>query len=153
MTNPPRHLDYGILNALGGHLFRHAFLRGQQVFAEVFAEEAITPLQFMTLELISRNPGVTHKDVCAAMACAPSVITTTLKPLIRDGLLIREHKTGDGRRVGYRLSSKGQNWFLKIRPKIKAAEHKLFEGLDPAQRVVLLEAVRRLTGRDTPDLL
>lgn len=148
MSVPPKHLDYGLLNSLGGHLFRHAFLRGQQVFAEVFAEEAITPLQFMTLELVSRNPGVTHKDVCAAMASAPSVLTTTLKPLIRDGVLLRERKDGDARRIGYRLSPKGAAWFTNIRTRIDQAENRLFEGLDESQRNSLLTALRHLTGRE-----
>lgn len=153
MAKPPTHLDYGVLNDLGGHLFRHAFLRGQQVFAEVFSGEAITPLQFMALELVSRNPGVTHKDICQAMASAPSVMTTTLKPLVRDGILKREHKAGDGRRIGYRLSPKGEAWFREIRPRIKAAEDKLFEGLSPHQREALLQDLRRLTDRETLDRL
>ncbi len=148
MSRPPKHLDYGILNDLGGHLFRHAFLRGQQIFGEVFAGKAITPLQFMTLELVSRNPGITHKDVCEAMASAPSVMTTTLKPLTRDGVLLRERKDGDGRRIGYRLSPKGQAWFDELRPQIQRAEDKLFGGLNIAQRRALLEAVRQLTDRD-----
>ncbi|WP_420348125.1 MarR family winged helix-turn-helix transcriptional regulator [Pelagibius sp.] len=148
MTRPPQHLDYGLLNGLGGHLFRHAFLRGQQVFSEVFADQAITPLQFMTLELVMLNPGVTHKDICAAMASAPSVMTTSLKPLIRDGVLLRERKTGDGRSIGYRLSAKGETWFKTIRPQIDLAEDKLFAGLSGAQRRALLEVVRQLTERD-----
>lgn len=152
MSTAPKHLDYGLLNSLGGHLFRHAFLRGQQVFAEVFAGEGLTPLQFMTLELVSRNPGVTHKDVCAAMASAPSVLTTTLKPLIKEGILLREQKDGDARRIGYRLSPKGETWFVQIRSQINAAENKLFEGLDRAQRDSLLAALRHLTGRESkPD--
>ena len=151
MSRPPNHLDYGVLNELGGHLFRHAFLRGQQVFAEVFADQAITPLQFMTLELVSKNPDVTHKDICQAMASAPSVMTTTLKPMIRDGVLLRERKDGDGRRIGYRLSPKGEAWFQKIRPKIETAEDKLFAGLSALQREALLKALRHLTERETLD--
>lgn len=151
MSRPPKHLDYGILNDLGGHLFRHAFLRGQQVFSEVFAGNGITPLQFMTLELVSSNPGITHKDVCEAMASAPSVMTTTLKPLIRDGVLLRERKDGDGRRIGYRLSPKGQAWFDELRPQIETAEDKLFAGLSIAQRRALLKALRHLTEREGLD--
>ena len=149
MPAPPRNPDYGLLNDLGGHLFRHAFLRGQQVFGEVFADAGITPLQFMTLELVSRNPGVTHKEICAAMASAPSVMTTTLKPLIRDGVLLRERKAGDGRSIGYRLSPKGEAWFKAIRPQIGLAEDKLFKGLSATQRENLLAAVRHLTERDS----
>ena len=73
-------LDYGLLNELVGHLLRHAFLRGHQVFGDVFAGEALTPLQFMVLELVDRNPGIPHRDVAAAMSSAPSVLTTALKP-------------------------------------------------------------------------
>ena len=144
---PSASLDYGLLNELVGHLLRHAFLRGHQAFAEAFSGEALTPLQFMVLELVDRNPGVTHRDVAAAMSTAPSVLTTALKPLVAGRLLEQVGVTGDGRRVGYRLSPEGRAYFHALRPRIDAAERLLLAGLDDAEAETLRLFLRRMTGR------
>ncbi|WP_067337081.1 MarR family winged helix-turn-helix transcriptional regulator [Stappia indica] len=144
---PVASLDYGLLNELVGHLLRHAFLRGHQVFGEVFAGEALTPLQFMVLELVDRNPGITHRDVAAAMSSAPSVLTTALKPLVTAGLLEQVRVAEDGRRVAYRLSSDGLQRFRAMRPRIAEAERLLLAGFDEAEAETLRTFLRRITGR------
>lgn len=142
-------LDYGCLNDLVGHLLRHAFLRGQQVFAEVFAGEALTPLQFMVLELVDRNDGITHGDVAAAMSCAPSVLTTALKPLTASGMLDQVTVAGDRRRVAYRLSPAGRLRFRQVRPLIETAEDRLLDGLVADEKEVLARILRRVSGRNS----
>lgn len=139
-------LDRGCLDHLVGHLLRHAFLRGHQVFAGVFDGDGITPLQFMVLELVDKNPGVTHREVAAAMSCAPSVLTTALKPLIASGALLRETVAADGRRTAYRLSDAGRSRFHDLRPKISLAEGELLAGLDDAERDSLRDMLRRIAG-------
>ncbi|WP_029057656.1 MarR family winged helix-turn-helix transcriptional regulator [Stappia stellulata] len=140
-------LDHGCLDELVGHLLRHAFLRGHQVFAEVFDGDSLTPLQFMVLELVDRNPGVTHREVAAVMSCAPSVLTTALKPLVASGALLREGVAGDGRRAAYRLSRDGRSWFQDLRPKISRAESELLSGLEETDQATLRDMLRRIAGR------
>lgn len=142
-------LDYGCLNDLVGHLLRHAFLRGQQVFAEVFAGKALTPLQFMVLELVDRNDGITHGDVAAAMSCAPSVLTTALKPLTASGMVEQVTVAGDGRKVAYRLSPAGRRRFRQVRPLIGTAEDRLLDGLAADEREALARILRRVSGRNS----
>ena len=144
---PSASLDYGLLNELVGHLLRHAFLRGHQVFGDVFAGEALTPLQFMVLELVDRNPGITHRDVAAAMSSAPSVLTTALKPLVTTRMLEQVRGAGDGRRVAYRLSREGRERFRAVRPRIAEAEQRLLGDLDEVEAEALRGFLRRITGR------
>lgn len=144
---PPEGLDYGLLNDLVGHLLRHAFLRGHQVFAEVFAGDGLTPLQFMVLELVGRNDGVTHGDVARAMSCAPSVLTTALKPLVAAGMLEQSPVDGDRRRVAYRLSAAGRERFRELRPKIAVTEDRLLDRLGADERSALRASLLRITGR------
>ncbi|MXN66647.1 hypothetical protein GR183_17150 [Stappia sp. GBMRC 2046] len=146
-SRAPADLDCGILNDLVGHLLRHAFLRGQQVFSAVFADEDITPLQFMVLELVSRNEGVTHREVSAAMSTSASVLTTALKPLVDRKILLRAPVRGDARKVGYSLSSEGADWFFSIRERIHMAEAELMSPLDDDLRASLHRALLQLVGR------
>ena len=153
MTGPaasqaPDGLDYGLLNDLVGHLLRHAFLRGQQVFSAVFADEEITPLQFMVLELVSRNEGVTHREISAAMSTSASVLTTALKPLVDRGILLRAPVQGDARKVGYSLSAAGSDWFFSIRERIHKAEAELMSPLDDGLRESLHCGLLKLVGRE-----
>ncbi len=141
-------LDYGLLNDLTGHLLRHAFLRGQQVFAEVFADDDVTPLQFMAVELFSKNPGITHRQASKALSTAPSVMTTCLRPMIERGFVIKAAVSGDGRKVGYRLTNEGANWFSGIREQIWRSEDKLLGPLDSESRADLHRSLLRLIGRD-----
>ncbi|MHC5654946.1 MarR family winged helix-turn-helix transcriptional regulator [Stappia sp. ICDLI1TA098] len=143
-------VDRGCLDDLAGHLLRHAFLRGQQVFAEVFEGEGLTPFQFMVMELVDRNPGITHRDVASAMSSVPSVLTTALKPLLASGQLERIAVDGDGRRVAYRLSRQGRDSFHALRPRIAKAEDRLLAGFDPAARSAFLAALRSIAGRSRP---
>ncbi|WP_157727770.1 MarR family winged helix-turn-helix transcriptional regulator [Stappia sp. ES.058] len=140
-------LDRGCLDDLVGHLLRHAFLRGHQVFAGVFEGDGLTPLQFMVLELVDRNPGLTHREVAGAMSCAPSVLTTALKPLVASGVLLRGAVAADGRRAAYRLSDGGRDRFRKLRPKISRAESLLLADLDDAEQAVLRAMLRRIATR------
>lgn len=140
-------LDYGCLNDLVGHLLRHAFLRGHQAFARAFADEEITPLQFMVLELVDRNPGVGHREVARAMSCSPSVLTTALKPVVGSGVLYQARAAGDRRKVGYTLSAAGKARFASLRQRIGGAEEILLDGLSEGERNELRRALRHIIGR------
>src|SRR3546814_8040509 len=78
----------GLLHESLGHLLRRGHLRSQEAFARSVA--GISPLQYGILELVLLNPGIRHGEVTEALATAPSVITTAMKPLRRDGLLEQE---------------------------------------------------------------
>ena len=140
-------LDRGCLDDLVGHLLRHAFLRGHQVFANVFDGDDITPLQFMALELVSCNPGITHRDMASALSCAPSVLTTALKPVVAAGALVRDAVDTDRRRTAYRLSASGAERFARLRPKIGLAEADLLSALTCQEQELLRDILLRIVGR------
>ncbi len=142
-------LNYGQLNDLLGHLLRHAVNRGQGTFHEVFEEDSVTPLQFMIVELISQNSEITHTDICKAMQTSASVVTTTLKPLLADGRLLKVVVNGDGRKVNYALSREGQAWFDRIKPKIAESEARLAEALSEEERADLVRMLKLLAGVET----
>ena len=141
--------DYGMLHDLLGHLLRHAFNRGQATFAEVFEGDGITPLQFMILELIGLNPGISHSRVSRAVGAAPSVVTTTLKPLLLDGTIAGSPSETDRRVICYRMTPGGARWFRALRPKIGICEDRFAGDLSRDERLALLRALRLLSGIKT----
>ena len=134
--------DYGMLHDLLGHLLRHAFNRGQATFAEVFDGDGITPLQFMILELIGQNPDISHSHISRAVGAAPSVVTTTLKPLLLDGTIAGSPSKTDRRVICYRMTQNGARWFKALRPKIEICEDRFASGLTPDERQSLVRALR-----------
>ncbi|WP_417686505.1 MarR family winged helix-turn-helix transcriptional regulator [Roseibium sp.] len=139
-------VNYGQLNDLLGHLLRYAVNRGQGAFQEAFSDEAVTPLQFMIVELISQNPQITHSEICTAMQTSASVVTTTLKPLLADGRLLKVLVNGDGRKAGYTLSNDGSEWFERIKPRIAVSEARLAEALTDDERADLVRMLKLLAG-------
>lgn len=139
---PP--LRYGRLHDLAGHLLRHASLRGQAAFGHAFAGEGITPLHYMIAELLAANGPTGHKDVSAAMGTQPSVITTTLKPMLADGRIARRGGIGDRRAVLYELTAVGRTWFDGVRPRIEAAEAVLLGRLADEEAEQLRRLLRKL---------
>lgn len=139
-------LDYGVLPELVGHQLRHAFNRGQLAFRLVFGDLDVSPLQFMAMELVVRNPGIGHATLSAALATAPSVMTTTLKPLLKSGRLSAERDAADGRVVRYSASEAGHDWYHTLRPRIVESEAGLLARLTTAERHELLRLLGLLRG-------
>src|SRR3546814_36595 len=85
----------GRLHEAFGHLFRRCHLRSQQAFARVFDGYGLSPLQYGILELVLLNPGIGHGALAEAMATAPSVVTTAMKPLRAAGHVVLEETPGE----------------------------------------------------------
>jgi DNA-binding MarR family transcriptional regulator len=146
---PP--LRYGLLHDLVGHLLRHSYNRAFSAFEDVFGTEGLSPLQFMIFELVQNNAGVTHSEIARAMGTAPSVVTTTMKPMLADGRIVAAKREGDGRQRVYEASAAGREWFARIRPMIAESEDALTRGLSVAERTELLRLLRLLLGLGKED--
>lgn len=139
-------LDYGLLPELVGHQLRHGFNRGQLAFRAVFGDLEVSPLQYMAMELVVRNPGIGHAALSAALSTASSVMTTTLKPLLQSGRLSAERDAADGRVMRYSASEAGRDWYETLRPRITESEGRLLARLTSAERHELLRLLELLTG-------
>ncbi|GHD50141.1 hypothetical protein GCM10017083_23480 [Thalassobaculum fulvum] len=144
-------LRYGLLHDLVGHLLRHSYNRAFAAFERAFREEGLSPLQFMIFELVQNNSGVTHSDIARAMGTAPSVVTTTMKPMLADGRIVAAKREGDGRQRVYQASAAGREWFARIRPTIADSEDELTASLSAAERTELLRLLRQLLGLEKED--
>lgn len=140
---PPR-VKIGVLHDDFCQLFRRCHLRNQQAFARAFEGGRLTPLQFAILELVLLNPGISHGAIADTLATAPSVVTTAMKRLRRDGLLLEESAADDGRRSGYRLTPEGDARFSEDRITQLDAEELLVGPLSKDERETLKRLLQRL---------
>jgi DNA-binding MarR family transcriptional regulator len=126
-------------------LLRRCHLRGQQAFAIAFQGQALSPLQYDILDLVMLNPGIGHGALAEAMAAAPSVVTTAMKPLRAAGhVVLEETAGGDARRRGYRVSKAGNAFFLSVSLDMLLAEELLASALSYAERDTLKQLLLRL---------
>lgn len=140
----------GLLHQAFGHLFRRSHLRSQKAFALAFAGSGLSPLQYGILELVLLNSGITHGELAEALVAAPPVVTTAMKQLRRDGLLVEQTPEDDARCSSYRLSDKGQDFFVMYRERLIQAEALLLAPLSPAERRSLKRLLNKLA--DAPRL-
>lgn len=147
MTNQGTDLNHGMLHDLIGHLLRHGFNLGQSVFRTAFEAEAITPLQFMIMELVSHNPGISHSRLCTELGTSASVITTTLKPLLAGGQMIAQPMAGDARQSVYTASEAGRVAHSRMQTLIARSEKMLTEALTQTERAELGRLLRLLIGK------
>ncbi|MFZ1481155.1 MAG: MarR family winged helix-turn-helix transcriptional regulator [Paracoccaceae bacterium] len=146
MTKDPDDLETGILHDLIGHLLRHGFNLGQTVFRSAFAAEGITPLQFMIMELVTHNPGISHSRLCRALGTSASVITTTLKPLMAAGRVTGSPMPGDARQAVYIATDTGRHAHERMQPLIARSELMLTEALSQSEQAELKRLLRLLIG-------
>src|SRR3546814_421669 len=86
-----------------------------------------------------------HGALAEAMATAPSVVTTAMKPLRAAGhVVLEETPGGDARRSGYHLSEEGHAFFTSVSGHILIAEELLVGPLSEAERGTLRRLLQRL---------
>jgi DNA-binding MarR family transcriptional regulator len=146
MTKDAGDLKIGILGNLVGHLLRHGFNLGQSVFKATFDDEGITPLQFMIMELVLNNPGISHSRLCLALGTSASVITTTLKPVLAAGRIIGSPMAGDARQTVYVTTNAGRQAHKRMQPLIANSEKTLTKALSETERAELARLLRLMIG-------
>ena len=138
------------LSGLIGHLLRKSHLVAQRCFAEAFDGTDISPVQYALLSVIGSNPDVSHKDLAKAVATAPSVVTTALKPLLEQDLVRQRRDPGDARSSTYRLSSRGASFLNRMRGRIVFASQRLEAPLTKAEADTLRKLLAKLIAASSP---
>ena len=128
-------------------------MRATQIAIEHLAEVGLTTKEFVTLEFIANNPGVSQKDIAYEIGTTPSLMDKILDDLTERGLLIRQRSTRDRRRHHVQLTETGDGLRERIRELAFAADDVLMQeaGFSAGEKQVLLSLLRKLTNRETTD--
>lgn len=100
-------INTDFLETLIGYNARRAALSIIGVFLERMAVYGVRPVDFSVLSLIRHNPGITSRQLCAALGLLPPNLVLMLNQLEGRQLLEKRPHPTDGRAVALHLSANG----------------------------------------------
>jgi len=100
-------LDTRYLESLLGYNTRRAALTIIARFMERMVPHDLRPVDFSVLSLIGHNPGITSRQLCAALSILPPNLVGLLKSIEKRELIRRSPHPTDGRAMGLTLTAKG----------------------------------------------
>lgn len=101
-------IDTSYLESLLGYNARRAALAVIGVFLERMEPYGLRPVDFSVLTLIAHNPGITSRQLCAALDILPPNLVGMIKSLDKRGLIERRPHPTDRRAQGLHLSPTGK---------------------------------------------
>lgn len=101
-------IDTSYLESLLGYNARRAALAVIGVFLQRMAPFGLRPVDFSVLTLIAHNPGITSRQLCAALDILPPNLVGMIKSLDQRGLIERRPHPTDRRAQGLHVSVAGK---------------------------------------------
>jgi len=101
-------LDTRYLETLLGYNARRTALAVIAVFLQRMEPLGLRPVDFSVITLIAHNPGVTSRQLCAALDILPPNLVGMIKSLDHRGLIERRAHPTDRRAQGLYLSPQGK---------------------------------------------
>ena len=141
---PPAAVDLGPLRGFIGYRLRRAQLSVFAGFEQALREIDLSPGQLSVLVVISRNPGLTQSDVCAALGIQRANFTPLLHELEAMGLAMRQVLPADRRSNTLRLTSLGREVVVRALTLHERLERRITDCLGERGRAQLAELLRKL---------
>jgi DNA-binding MarR family transcriptional regulator len=111
----------------------------------------IAPAQFSVLVELSLHDGLTQRELLRRLDVEQGTMTSTLRRMVRDGLVCRTAHEHDGRAARWSLTARAH----RLLPAAQRAAHEvnrsLLELVDEDTRVGVLDGLRQLLQRHEED--
>ena len=101
-------VDTTYLEGLIGYNARRAALAVIGVFMSRMAVYDLRPVDFSVLSLITHNPGITSRQLCATLGILPPNLVGMINALEHRELIRRQPHPRDGRAMGLHLTAAGE---------------------------------------------
>lgn len=144
-------LDTRYLETLLGYNARRAALSVIAVFLRRMAPLDLRPVDFSVLTLIAHNPGVTSRQICAALDILPPNLVGLVRQLEARGLLLRKPHPSDRRAQGLHLSTAGKRLQRAAESEATQLESEVADVLTPQELDTLNQLLRRIYQRPAAD--
>ena len=137
-------VDTRYLQTLLGYNARRAALTIIEGFLERMADFGLRPVDFSVMSVIQHNPGVTSRQLCAALNLLPPNLVGLVQSLEARGLIERHPHPTDGRAMGLHPTAQGQNLMVQAEQAATDLEIERSSRLTAAQRKTLLELLQKI---------
>ena len=137
-------VDTRYLQSLMGYNARRAALSIIELFLERLAPYGLKPVDFSVMSTIGHNPGVTSRQLCAALNLLPPNLVGLIQSLESRGLIERKPHPHDGRAVGLHATPQGQAMMVQAEQTASELEIEKTARLTPAQRRTLVTLLQKI---------
>lgn len=144
---PVERVDTGFLESLLGYNARRAALTAIARFLEAMAPYGLRPVEFSVLSVIQHNPGVTSRQLCAALGLQPPNLVGLIRQLEKRALLLRRPHPQDGRAVGLHLSADGQRLMRDAERTAGEIDAGIVAHLSASERATLIRLLQKVYRR------
>lgn len=137
-------VDTSYLETLLGYNARRAALAVIAQFLERMAVYDLKPVDFSVMSVIVHNPGVTSRQLCAALNILPPNLVGLVQSLEARGLIERLPHPHDGRAMGLHPTEQGQELMLKAEATATELEMNIGSKLTPNQVQTLVTLLQKI---------
>jgi len=137
-------VDTRYLQTLLGYNARRAALTIIEGFLERMAEFGLRPVDFSVMSVIQHNPGVTSRQLCAALNLLPPNLVGLVQSLEARGLIERHPHPADGRAMGLHPTEQGRSLMVQAEQAATDLEIERSARLTAAQRKTLLDLLQKI---------
>ena len=137
-------VDTSYLQTLLGYNARRAALTIIEGFLERMAEFGLRPVDFSVMSVIQHNPGVTSRQLCAALNLLPPNLVGLIQSLEARGLIRRLPHPTDGRAMGLHPTPEGAALMQQAEQAATDLEIERSSRLTPTQRKTLLDLLQKI---------
>lgn len=137
-------VDTRYLQSLLGYNARRAALTIIEGFLERMAEFGLKPVDFSVMSVIHHNPGVTSRQLCAALNLLPPNLVGLVQSLEARGLIHRLPHPTDGRAMGLHPTAVGTALMVQAEKAASDLEIERAARLTASQRKTLLELLQKI---------
>lgn len=132
------------LEALLGYNTRRAALHIIGAFMQNMVDFDLRPAEFSVLSLIRHNPGITSRQLCAALSILPPNLVVILKQFEKRGLIARKPHPTDGRAIGLSLTDKGDTLVAAAEEVSASSDLSATQSLTAAERKTLTRLLQKI---------
>lgn len=140
-------VDTSYLETLLGYNARRAALTIIALFLRRMAPYDLRPVDFSVLTVVAHNPGVTSRQICAALDILPPNLVGMVKTLHKRGLIERQPHPTDRRAQGLHLTPEGQRLHRQAQKTATELEQEATHSLSPAELQTLSTLLRKVYRR------
>jgi DNA-binding MarR family transcriptional regulator len=137
-------VDTSFLETLIGYNARRAALVVIAQFLPRMAQFGLRPVEFSVLTLIGYNPGITSRQLCAALDILPPNLVGMIKHLEKLGMLEKRDHPTDRRAQGLHLTEMGKATLPLAEQTASAIEIDATSRLSQTERKTLISLLRKV---------